>query len=193
MILALDGDFLSSGYPGFLLNARQFASRRDPDLKEKMSRFYSVQSTPTNTSGKADNSLPVRASEVEQIARAIAAGIGMGASGGQAAAGPQKQFVDAVVNDLKAHHGAAGRRSRATASHGVHPSTCAGSCHEPGARCGGQHRGLHRPDRSQTDGSARRTERAGQRDECRQRRLADDYRRQSGLRRSPRPAARPRP
>ena len=107
VILALDGDFLSSGYPGFLLYARQFASRRNPDLKEKMSRFYSVQSTPTNTSGKADNSLPVRASEVEQIARAIAAGIGMGAmSGGQAAAGPQKQFVDTVVNDLKAHHGA---------------------------------------------------------------------------------------
>ena len=108
VILALDGDFLSSGYPGFLLYARQFASRRNPDLKEKMSRFYSVQSTPTNTSGKADNSLPVRASEVEQIARAIAAGIGMGAmGGGQAAAGPQKQFVDSVVADLKARHGAA--------------------------------------------------------------------------------------
>ena len=43
----------------------QFASRRNPDLKEKMSRFYSVQSTPTNTSGKADHRLPVRASEVE--------------------------------------------------------------------------------------------------------------------------------
>ena len=65
--------------PASFYYARQFASRRNPDLKEKMSRFYSVQSTPTNTSGKADNSLPVRASEVEQIARAIAAGIGMGA------------------------------------------------------------------------------------------------------------------
>jgi molybdopterin-containing oxidoreductase family iron-sulfur binding subunit len=106
IILALDGDFLSSGYPGFLLYARQFSSRRNPDLKEKMSRFYSVQSTPTNTSGKADHGLPVRASEVEQIARAIAAGIGMGAmAGGQPAAGPQKQFVDAVVKDLKAHQG----------------------------------------------------------------------------------------
>ncbi|MFZ0704966.1 MAG: TAT-variant-translocated molybdopterin oxidoreductase [Candidatus Korobacteraceae bacterium] len=107
VILALDGDFLSSGYPGFLLYARQFASRRNPDLKEKMSRFYSVQSTPTNTSGKADNSLPVRASEVEQIARAIAAGIGMAMGGGQAAGGAQKQFIDNVVADLKAHHGAA--------------------------------------------------------------------------------------
>jgi molybdopterin-containing oxidoreductase family iron-sulfur binding subunit len=107
IILALDGDFLSSGYPGFLLYARQFAARRNPDLKEKMSRFYSVQSTPTNTSGKADHRLPVRASEVEQIARAIASGIGVGGMGGPAAAGAQKQFVDAAVKDLLAHRGAA--------------------------------------------------------------------------------------
>ena len=78
MILSLDGDFLSSGYPGFLVYARMFAARRNPDLKEKMSRFYSMESTPTNTGGKADHHLPVRASEVEQLARAIAAGLGVG-------------------------------------------------------------------------------------------------------------------
>ena len=65
IILSLDGDFLSSGYPGFLYYARQFAARRNPDLKDKMSRFYSMESTPTNTGGKADHRLPVRASEVE--------------------------------------------------------------------------------------------------------------------------------
>jgi len=105
IILALDGDFLSSGYPGFLYYARQFAARRNPDLKEKMSRFYSVQSTPTNTSGKADHRLPVRASEVEQVARAIAAGLGAGGGG---SVPPQYQkFVAAVVKDLQAHKGAA--------------------------------------------------------------------------------------
>ena len=78
IILSLDGDFLSSGFPGFLYYARAFAARRNPDLKEKMSRFYSIQSTPTNTSGKADHRLPVRASEVEPLARAIAAGLGAG-------------------------------------------------------------------------------------------------------------------
>ena len=106
IILSLDGDFLSSGYPGFLYYARGFAARRDPDLKEKMSRFYSVQSTPTNTSGKADHRLPVRASEVEQVARAIAAGLGVG--GGTGAGNPQYQnFVAAVVKDLQRHKGAA--------------------------------------------------------------------------------------
>ena len=107
IILSLDGDFLSSGYPGFVYYARQFGARRNPELKEKMARFYSIQGTPTNTSGKADHRLPVRASEVETLARAIAAGLGAGgASAGKL--NPQYQkFVAAVVKDLQAHKGAA--------------------------------------------------------------------------------------
>ncbi len=105
IILSLDGDFLSSGYPGFLYYARTFAERRNPDLKEKMSRFYSIQSTPTNTSGKADHRLPVRASEIEGLARAIAAGLGAGGAGGSVKPEHQK-FVAAVVKDLQAHKGA---------------------------------------------------------------------------------------
>ncbi len=103
-IVSLDGDFLSSGYPGFLLYARQFAGRRSPDLKEKMSRFYMVESTPSNTGGKADHRLPVRASEVEQVARAIAAGLGVGSGTPKP---EQQKFVAALVKDLQAHKGSA--------------------------------------------------------------------------------------
>lgn len=106
VILSLDGDFLSSGFPGFLLYAKQFSKRRQPELKERMSRFYCVESTPTNTSGKADHRLPVRASEVEVIARAIASGLGAGGGGGSLG-GPQQKFVVALVKDLQAHKGAA--------------------------------------------------------------------------------------
>jgi len=105
IILSLDGDFLSSGFPGFLYYARTFAARRNPDLHEKMSRFYSVESTPTNTGGKADHRLPVKASGIEQVARAIAAGLGAG--GGGAAKPEHQKFVAAVVKDLEAHKGAA--------------------------------------------------------------------------------------
>ena len=104
IVLSLDGDFLSSGYPGFLLYARQFASRRNPELKEKMSRFYAVESTPTNTGGKADHRLPVRASELEQVARAIAAALGAGSG---TAKPEHAKFVAALVKDLQAHKGAA--------------------------------------------------------------------------------------
>jgi molybdopterin-containing oxidoreductase family iron-sulfur binding subunit len=105
IILSLDGDFLSSGFAGFLYYARSFAARRNPDLKEKMSRFYSIESTPTNTSGKADHRLPVRASEVEQLAWTIAAGLGVG--GGETAKPEHQKFVAALVKDLQAHKGAA--------------------------------------------------------------------------------------
>src|SRR5271165_1611437 len=105
IILSLDGDFLSSGFPGFLYYARTFAARRNPDLKEKMSRFYSIESTPTNTGGKADHRLPVRASEVEALACAIAAGLGVG--GGTSAKPEQQKFVAALVKDLQAHKGGA--------------------------------------------------------------------------------------
>ncbi len=105
VILSLDGDFLSSGFPGFQYYARGFAERRNPDLKEKMSRFYSIESTPTNTGGKADHRLPVKASEVEQLARAVAAGVGAG--GGAATAPEHAKFVAALVKDLQAHKGAA--------------------------------------------------------------------------------------
>jgi MoCo/4Fe-4S cofactor protein with predicted Tat translocation signal len=107
IILSLDGDFLSSGFPGFLYYARQFAGRRNPDLKEKMSRFYSVQSTPTNTSGKADHRLPVRASDVQSIAAAIAAGSCPACTHTGTLTPSQEKFVAAVVKDLQAHKGAA--------------------------------------------------------------------------------------
>src|SRR5271169_6131805 len=105
VILTLDGDFLSSGFPGFLYYARSFAARRNPDLKEEMARFYAIESTPTNTGGKADHRLPVRASEVEQVASAIASGLGVG--GGTTAKPEHQKFVAALVKDLQAHKGAA--------------------------------------------------------------------------------------
>ncbi len=107
VILSLDADFLSSVYPGFLYYARQFAARRVPDQSGKMSRFYSIQSTPTNTSGKADDRLPVRASEIEGIARAIAAQLGAGGGGNANLTPEQQKFVAAVVKDLQANKGRA--------------------------------------------------------------------------------------
>jgi MoCo/4Fe-4S cofactor protein with predicted Tat translocation signal len=108
VIVSLDADFLSPCFPGFVLYARQFAARRVPDGPAKMSRFYSIQSTPTATSGKADDRLPVRASEVEMLARAIAAGVGAGGGGSTGNLNSQQQkFVAAVVKDLQAHKGAA--------------------------------------------------------------------------------------
>jgi MoCo/4Fe-4S cofactor protein with predicted Tat translocation signal len=67
IIVSLDADFLYAGYPGNTRYIRDFASRRNPD--GKMSRFYAIESTPTSTGAKADHRLPVRAGEVEGVAR----------------------------------------------------------------------------------------------------------------------------
>jgi MoCo/4Fe-4S cofactor protein with predicted Tat translocation signal len=107
VIVSLDADFLSSLYPGFVYYTRQFAARRVPEQGGKMSRFYSIQSTPTCTSGKADDRLPARGSEIEGIARAIAAGVGAGGAATGNLNQQQQQFVAALVKDLQAHKGAA--------------------------------------------------------------------------------------
>ncbi|HWR36136.1 MAG TPA: TAT-variant-translocated molybdopterin oxidoreductase [Clostridia bacterium] len=116
VILSLDGDFLSSGYPGFHRYARQFAARRRPELKERMMRFYSIESTPTNTGGKADHRLPVRASDIENIARAIAAQVGVANAGAGQLSPEHQKFVSAVGKELQ------GKRGRAVVVAGDHQS-----------------------------------------------------------------------
>ncbi len=115
VVLSLDGDFLSAGFPGFHKHARQFAKQRHPELKERMLRFYAVESSPTNTGAKADHRLPVRASDVEKVAMAIAAQVGAGGSAPQLAAEQQK-FVATAVKDLQA------KRGRAVVVPGEHQS-----------------------------------------------------------------------
>src|SRR5947207_10421876 len=70
VIVSLDADFLSAGFPGTTRYARDFAKRRDPD-SEKMSRLYAIESTPSATGAKADHRVPVRAEEIAGLAETI--------------------------------------------------------------------------------------------------------------------------
>jgi MoCo/4Fe-4S cofactor protein with predicted Tat translocation signal len=67
VIVSLDADFLSAGFPGTTRYARDFAKRRDPD-SEKMSRLYVIESTPSATGAKADHRLTVKASDLAKLA-----------------------------------------------------------------------------------------------------------------------------
>jgi len=104
VVLSLDGDFLSSGFPGFHKYTREFSRRRRPELKEEMLRFYAVESATTNTAAKADHRLHVKASEVEGFARALASTLGAAQAGGEFK-DSQKKFAAALVKDLQAHKG----------------------------------------------------------------------------------------
>jgi molybdopterin-containing oxidoreductase family iron-sulfur binding subunit len=106
VLLSLDGDFLSSGFPGFHKYTRQFSQRRRPELKDEMLRFYAVESATTNTAAKADHRLHVKASQVEGFARALATALGLNQAGGEFTA-EQKRFAAALMKDLQANRGAA--------------------------------------------------------------------------------------
>jgi len=107
VILSLDADFLASEGAGNLRYARQFAGRRRvEDSADNLNRLYVVESNHTVTGGRADNRLPLKSSQVEAFARAVAQQAGVAGMTGTAPAGSEA-FVDAVAKDLAAHRGRA--------------------------------------------------------------------------------------
>jgi MoCo/4Fe-4S cofactor protein with predicted Tat translocation signal len=105
VILSLDADFLCAGNGG-LKHARAFASRRriEGDRAE-LSRFYAVESTPTNSGSKADHRLPLRPAEIEAFARAVAAAIGVAGAGSATVPQAAQRWMGPLVKDLQAARG----------------------------------------------------------------------------------------
>ncbi len=116
VILSLDSDFLGNG-PGHIRYAKEFSRRRmlnerpksNPLADEvfpetKMNRLYVVEPTPSVTGATADHRLPLRASEVELFARALAGKLGLG--GLATLPGKNGDWLDAVAKDLQRHKGA---------------------------------------------------------------------------------------
>jgi MoCo/4Fe-4S cofactor protein with predicted Tat translocation signal len=105
VVLSLDADFMCTGSTG-LKHARAFASRRRLEGDKAQSiRFYAVESSPSNTGSKADHRLPMRASEIEGFARAVAAQVGVNAGGNAAAPAAAQAWIAALVKDLQAARG----------------------------------------------------------------------------------------
>ncbi|HEX8708988.1 MAG TPA: TAT-variant-translocated molybdopterin oxidoreductase [Pyrinomonadaceae bacterium] len=113
-IFSIDADFLSCG-PGNVRYARDFASRRRvTEERRTMNRLYVVESTPSNTGAKADHKLPVRPSEIEAFARAVAAALTAAGApvtmSAPAAGAPvytaHAEWIAALARDLSAFRGA---------------------------------------------------------------------------------------
>lgn len=104
VVLSLDANFLVEG-PGHLRYARDLMSRRKlTDGKTEMNRLYVVESTVTSTGAKADHRLALKASEIENFARTVAAEAGVAGVSGNLS-GEAAKFASAVAKDLKAHQG----------------------------------------------------------------------------------------
>ena len=113
VILSLDSDFLGSG-PGHIRYAREFSRRRKLNgPSDTMNRLYVIEPTPSVTGATADHRLPLRASEVELFARALAAGVrpvtkldGLAVALNAAVPPPgSEKWIDVVAKDLREHRG----------------------------------------------------------------------------------------
>jgi molybdopterin-containing oxidoreductase family iron-sulfur binding subunit len=104
VVVSLDSDFLSCG-AGYLRYVRNFISRRratDESQAKAMSRLYVAESSLTTTGAKADHRLALRPSQIETLARGLAARFGV--SEGEMPEG-LAGWIDAVADDLDQHHG----------------------------------------------------------------------------------------
>src|SRR5687767_4641004 len=103
VIVALDSDFFTCG-AGHLRYSRQFAARRRPEGPG--CRLYVAETMPSTTGAKADHRLPLKPSEIELLARALAADLGVaGVNRGGTFPSSAPAWVAAVRNDLNAHRG----------------------------------------------------------------------------------------
>jgi MoCo/4Fe-4S cofactor protein with predicted Tat translocation signal len=105
VILSLDADFLYAGFPGSTRYIRDFAKRRNPENGE-MSRLYVVESTPSSTGAKADHRFPMRADQIEQVARNLwnPLLVPTGAAN-EGVAGDIPGPAGLITQDLAKHHG----------------------------------------------------------------------------------------
>jgi MoCo/4Fe-4S cofactor protein with predicted Tat translocation signal len=99
VVVSLDADFLSAGFPGNVRYIRDFAKRRNPDAE--MSRLYVIESSPSATGAKADHRLPVRAAEVVEVAKLM----GERRQGQNGPVHSASDFAVAAYADLVNHRG----------------------------------------------------------------------------------------
>lgn len=100
-VLSLDSDFLT----GYVVRyVKDFSEkRRITETKNDMNRLYVVETTPTITGAKADHRLTVKPSQMEGVARAIAAALGIGGANSTYTA--NGEWISAMVRDLQAFRG----------------------------------------------------------------------------------------
>jgi len=100
-ILSLDKDLFSDFNVRYM---KDFAKmRKFSEEKESINRLYAVETTLTLTGAKADHRLAVKPSQMTELAKAIAAALGV--SGASSTYKDNAQWISAMAKDLQAHRG----------------------------------------------------------------------------------------
>jgi MoCo/4Fe-4S cofactor protein with predicted Tat translocation signal len=113
VILALDCEFMH-GMPGSVRYTRDFVDQRrvsQPDEKDagsarRENRLYAIESTPGLTGAMADHRLPLQASKIEDLARALAKRLGIEVAGEESVPDSiPAAWLTALLSDLQCHKG----------------------------------------------------------------------------------------
>lgn len=104
-IVSLDADFLLTS-PGHVRYAHDFvAGRKIRSGTTDLNRLYVIESAPTITGAMADHRISVRPSQVEVLARGIAAGLGLSSVTAPALDAQTQKEITVLVQDLQANPG----------------------------------------------------------------------------------------
>jgi len=105
VVLSLDADFLCTG-PSGVRYSRAFAARRRLEGGEsQLNRLYAVESDATPTGSRADHRLPLKGSDIEAFARAVASRVGVAGAGDAQLPPAAQKWIDPLVKDLQAARG----------------------------------------------------------------------------------------
>lgn len=100
-ILTLDADIFSSFNVRYM---KDFAKKRNfSEESEEINRLYAVETTMTLAGAKADHRLAVKPSQLGEVAKAIAAALGV--SGAASTYKENAAWISALAKDLAAHRG----------------------------------------------------------------------------------------
>ncbi len=100
-VLSLDADIFSGFNVRYI---KDFNKKRVwGEGTENINRLYAIETTMTLTGAKADHRLAVKPSQMTEIAKAVAAAVGV--SGASSIYKENAEFITALANDLKANAG----------------------------------------------------------------------------------------
>ncbi len=102
-ILTLDKDIFSDFNVRYI---KDFAKKKNFNEQHKeINRLYAVESTMTLTGAKADHRLAVKPSQIAEVAKAIAAAVGVGGAASTYTDAEGSKWIAAMARDLQAHRG----------------------------------------------------------------------------------------
>jgi len=100
-VLSLDADIFAGFNVGYI---KDFTKRRAySDQNKEINRLYMIETSVTITGAKADHRLAVKPSQMVEIAKAIAAAVGVG--GASSTYAENAQWINAMAKDLTAYRG----------------------------------------------------------------------------------------